>query len=190
MVAAIVGSGLVVWKAVGESRTLVRSEQRAVRILRAVAGAQRARRDTGAESPATLADLVDGENAPDSLLRIMLETADRHDTIFSTEDYCFIVYLCDEEGRAVSKIGDRVIRPGFWIAYAWPRHYGPAGRRVFVLDSFGELRSWNNLNGADPVHQSVASAPPANRAPPTANRSYPFRDALPHDLDANRWIPE
>ncbi len=95
------------------------------------------------------------------------------DGILLLNGYCFRVSLADSLGEphAEAPVKDVTLNPRFWIAYAWPEEWGDPGRRLFVADSFGFLRSWEH---AIPLFVGVTHPPDPWLAKPPNERSYPF----------------
>ncbi len=95
------------------------------------------------------------------------------DGILLLNGYCFRVSLTDSLGEPHDEppVKDVTLNPRFWIAYAWPQEWGDPGRRIFVADSFGSLRSWGH---AIPLFVGLAHPPDPWLAKPPSEKSYPF----------------
>ncbi len=95
------------------------------------------------------------------------------DGILVLNGYCFRVSLADSLGEphAQPPVKDATLNPRFWIVYAWPLEWGEPGRRIFVADSFGAVRSWEH---AIPLFVGVTHPPDPWLAKPPSEKSYPF----------------
>lgn len=112
--------------------------------------------------------------------------AGSHFIVVTRRGYCFVVYLVDEDGASMVESGGRLAREKCWIIYAWPEVYGRTGRRLFVLDSFGHSRSWDNPLG----HYSGADMPPvAALARSLGPDDHPLKERVSGWEKTIRWDP-
>lgn len=198
----VLSSGIYLfWNASQASATLIQNEDRACEVLDAIARAQLEFHEimTTKEKPrfGTLDELmaVRGSEVDyfdiGSELRRLLETSSHQGSVFANEDYCFAVYLVDHVGFALTEDAlVTTLNPEFWIAYAWPRHYGANGRRAFVLDSHGILRSWNNLMNGGSAFVGMKQIPPAHLAPAPEEHAYPMAKKPQGTQRVNKWLLE
>ncbi len=98
-------------------------------------------------------------------------------------DYCFFVFLVDQQKTPVHTYRDQV-RSDFFVAYAWPLNHGSKGRRVFVGSNGGEVRSWENPNG---IIEGIHSAAPARLANPPPNTKWPLGGDRPKWYEGIIW---
>lgn len=195
----VLSSGVYLFYQASEASTaLIRNEDQACVVLDAIAEAQQeyhlATQGSESQRFGTLDELMaQSGHATDyfdvaSELRRHLETSDRHGAVYANEAYCFAIYLCDAEGFEIVKstVADNV-QADFWIAYAWPREYGRNGRRVFALDSFGVLRSWNNQTNGSYAYSGPENLPKAHLAPAPDGHAYPFVRKPQGTQRVNKW---
>jgi len=129
-----------------QSDQIVENEERAVEILTRICEAQdrfHARCGTygfleelaGARSGRRLTTL------PASLV-----LGDPSGGLLERNGYIFTVYLPSAEGYGALHHAelDAETAARFWIAYAWPAHYGITGRRLFAVTSKGDVFAHEN----------------------------------------------
>lgn len=104
---------------------------------------------------------------------------------FAHGGYCFVVYLAAARGEAVAEADGRALRAGFWIAYAWPLVYGKTGRRVFVRDSYGSLKFFDNETGR---YSGLRVCPPPPLYKPDV-KSWPIEEKMTGWERSIKWWP-
>lgn len=176
----------------GESRALLANENGAAEVLRMLGRAETRFRGQMPQDGVRYAFLSElfGESTRwlggtyiDEELSRRFSTRNVTGEILEDGGYRFVIYLIDAKNQpiAIPDAGRPV--DGFWIAYAWPVSYGVTGRRVFVADSRGIVRSWDNrlrTYGGDTM-------PPAGLAPSPEGESYPIESARVGWRRSMRW---
>jgi hypothetical protein len=153
LVACLAAAAVLLAAPAGASERIRRGEQEATAVLLSIAAAQDALtaeaesrpEETFGFMPQILPALPGPVRA--SFVRPLSELADAgapQAGVYVHGGYCFILYLADRLGQPALEPQPGGVKPGFWIAYAWPLEYGVTGRRLFVLDSAGVLRYWDN----------------------------------------------
>lgn len=103
--------------------------------------------------------------------------------------YCFCIYRVDAEGESWSDEREG-LDPSFWIAYAWPVDFDKSGRRLFVVDHSGIVRSCENVLSATFSYQSSTERPPAHLARPPKGFEYPFAARRVGPQKSLQWLSE
>ncbi|MEZ6194913.1 MAG: hypothetical protein R3F20_04165 [Planctomycetota bacterium] len=160
-------AGLCAWLPSRASRDIIARETGAVRLLR---GLQAAQDDhAGRHGRAGFLEALVGENHIG--IDLIPDDEDRPAAIARHEGYLVAVFLADLEGRGRGRATDDPIREDFWIAYAWPERFGVTGRRIFVVDSSGSIRYWENSLGTFDGPERI---PSAHLAPAPPGVDYPL----------------
>ena len=172
---------------------MAENEAEAIRCLRAIARVEQSiRTDTGRY--AFLDQILDPEsNAIKS--GGMLEWVDPerfNGEVFIHSGYCHLIYLVDSKGRGLGSGRDGPPVADFWLAYAWPEEAGVTGRRIFVADSHGTLRSWDNQLWWDEGEGTFTGArnrPEAHLATAPEDLNYPVKSKRSGWMRSLRWKP-
>jgi len=82
----------------------------------------------------------------------------------------------------------------FWLCYAWPINYGKTGKRVFMVDSNGEVYFTVNDQAAALQYNGIVSMPTPTAAyilDVNNNLVHPDQNAAPAytGIDGNVWRP-
>ena len=107
--------------------------------------------------------------------------------VSEVDGYLFTVYLPSAEGHGA--LSARDVNPTLarrsWIAYAWPLHYGITGRRVFVVNSDGQV--FAEENAGTPL-AGLKRVPFASLAWTTLRADTPFQEPVSW-VKQVRWEP-
>lgn len=133
-----------------QSDQIVENEQRAVDILGRIADAQSIFRARGG-SYGFIEELSGaGSGRRITTLPAALVIGTPTSGLLERDGYVFTVYLpsLDGHGALHHTEVDNEAASRFWIAYAWPAHYGITGRRVFAITCEGKV--WAHENSVNP----------------------------------------
>lgn len=175
------------------SENLRAAERQAVLRMRRIADIERSIfRATSAEKggryaflPEVIENLPDDEKAGFSRKNFVdSRRANSQFIVGVSGGYCFSLYLLEEDGSAVVESQGQPLRNDFWILYAWPERFGKTGRRMFVLDSFGTERFWENSLGR---YSGPETPPTAGLARSIGGADYPMRDRVQGWEKSIKW---
>ncbi len=186
------------WRASQSSEEMMAHELRAMATLQAIQSTQQSFQDaSGRPMSASLAELVHLCRAGrlpgrgEGQLAGLQPLPEHPESVFRDESYLYILYRAQVDGTPqCDDNGASNLHSRFWIAYAWPDDYGVSGRRVFVMDSFGLIRSWDNFMKGEPAFTGPGTLPPAHLAPAPPGCSYPFASKILGIMKHNRWVAE
>ncbi|MAG56892.1 MAG: hypothetical protein CMJ83_11415 [Planctomycetes bacterium] len=93
--------------------------------------------------------------------------------VIERDGYLFSVYLAAKDGEGALRLvdPDEEHAKTFWVAYAWPRHYGITGRSLYAINAQGEVFTWEN--SVNPF-SSREARPPANLLGARLGKDHPL----------------